>query len=178
MKNNISIFAVLTAATIILSSFTFYNAVNWKIADGYSIKFTSNDPSGVFTSLKGIIQFDEANPANSKFDVVVDAASINTGNGMKNKHAKSETFFDVEKYPNITFTSTAISKSSEGYTAVGKLNLHGVEKEITIPFSFTNNTFKGAFMINRLDYKLGPESGMAGKASKDLAVEISVPVTK
>lgn len=55
----------------------------------------------------------------------IDVASINTGNGMKNSHAKGATWFDVEKYPTINFVSSAISKSATGYEAKGTLEMHG-----------------------------------------------------
>lgn len=171
---------LIAAALVILtaSAFTAATSVNWKIAEGYSIRFTSKDPSGVFTKFKGDIVFDEHNLNASKFDVVVDAASINTGNGMKNKKAKGEKFFDVEKYPEIRFASNKFSKTSTGYEVKGTLDMHGVKKDITIPFTFTNNTFAGSFTVNRLDYNVGPETGMAGHAAKELKIDISVPVTK
>ncbi len=176
MKNLKSIAAAFVI--LVASAFTTANSINWKIADGYSIKFTSKDPSGVFTKFRGDIVFDEHNLSASKFDVAVDVSSINTGNGMKNKKAKGETFFDVERYPEIKFTSNKFSKAVAGYEVKGILDMHGVKKEITIPFTFINNTFAGSFVVNRLDYNVGPEKGMAGHAAKELKIEISVPVTK
>lgn len=171
---------LITAALVILtaSAFTAANSVNWKITDNYSIKFTSKDPSGVFTKFKGNIVFDEHNLNASKFDVAVDAASINTGNGMKNKKAKGEKFFDVEKYPEIKFTSDKFTKTSAGYEVKGMLDMHGIKKEVSIPFTFSNNTFTGSFVVNRLDYNVGPEGGMAGHAGKEFTIDISVPVTQ
>lgn len=164
------------AALIIMiaSAFTFVKTQDWKINDDYSVKFTSEDPSGIFQGLKGNINFDEKNLANSKFDVTIDVETINTGNGMKNNHAKSEKWFDAAKYPVIKFTSTVISKTASGYKALGSLEIHGVKKEITIPFSFQKNIFSGSFDINRLDYNIGE----AGHGSTILKVEISVPVSK
>ena len=132
----------------------------------------------MFNDLKGTVLFDENDLAGSKFDVVIDVKSINTGNGMQNKHAVSENWFDAEKYPTIKFTSTNISKGSAGFMAKGMLDMHGVQKEITIPFmvekSSTGATFKGTFDVNRLDWKVGP----SGKASEVLKLTVSVPVTK
>jgi polyisoprenoid-binding protein YceI len=166
------------SALFITSAFTAVTSVNWKISDGYSIKFTSKDPSGVFTKLTGNIAFDEHDLSASRFDVTVDAASINTGNGMKNKKAKGEKFFDTDKYPQIKFVSEKISKTATGYEVKGTLDMHGVKKEVTIPFTFANNTFTGSFAVNRLDYNVGPEGGIAGHAAKELTIDISVPVTK
>src|SRR5271154_1413746 len=95
------VYPMAALALIGISAFTFIAAQDWKINDDYSIKFTSNDPSGTFKGLKGTVAFDENNLASSKFDVTIDVATINTGNGMKNGHAKSPKWFDAEKYPVI-----------------------------------------------------------------------------
>lgn len=168
--------AILLVLT--LSAYTAFQSSKWKIAEGYSIKFSSKDPSGVFKDFKGDIIFDEKNLSASKFDVVIDVNSISTGNGMKNKHAKSDKWFDVKNYPEIRFKSTAISKTGSGYSVTGILDMRGVKKEISFPFTFVNNTFTGSFTIKRLDYNIGTTKGMAGKAAQELLVEISVPVTK
>jgi polyisoprenoid-binding protein YceI len=172
------IFPIAIVTTLILSAFTTFISINWKIAEGYSIKFIGEHPSGVFTSFKGVIQFDENNLETSKFDVSIDVASINTGNGIRNKHAKDEKWFDVKNYPEIKFTSSSITKTSSGYLANGTLQMHGVQKQISIPFTFSNNIFNGSFNVNRLDYKIGTIKGMSARASTDYKVEISVPVTK
>jgi len=172
------IFPLAIATTLLLSAFTIVNSINWKIASGYSIKFTSNDPSGVFTSMKGDIAFDENNIASSKFDVSIDANSINTGNGLKNHKAKNEDWLNVEKYPTIKFTSNKISKTSTGYEVIGNLDMRGVQKQITMPFTFSNNTFTGSFNINRLDYGVGTDKGMSAHAASVLKIDVSVPVTQ
>jgi len=166
------------AVTLLLSAFTVYKAVNWKIANGYSIKFTSSDPSGTFTSFKGDIAFDENSLETSKFDVTIDVASINTGNGMKNNKALNADWFDATKYPTIKFVSSKITKTAKGYEAAGTLEMHGVKKPLTIPFTFSNNTFTGSFDINRSDYGVGATTGPAGHAATVLKVDVSVPVTK
>ncbi len=165
-----------TVVLILASAFTIIQSQNWKIVEGYSIKFDGGDPSGEFTGLKGTIQFDEKNLAASKFEVTIDVASINTGNGMKNTHAKSANWFDVEKYPTINFTSSAITKTSEGFEAKGTLEMHGVKKEITLPFTFINNTFAANMEVSRMDFNL--DDGKHPKMAPTLKVSIIVPVTK
>lgn len=160
----------------IASAFTFVHSQEWKIADNYSVKFDGGDPSGEFSGLKGTIQFDENNLAGSKFDATIDVASINTGNGMKNIHAKSEKWFDAHKYPVIRFTSSAITKTASGYEAKGTLDMHGVQKEIVIPFTFANNVFQGSINVNRLDYNINTAEPAHGSAT--FKVDISVPVNK
>lgn len=169
-------YLVVTGLLLIGSAFTFIQSQDWKIADGYSVKFEAGDPSGEFTGLKGSIKFDEANLAASKFDVTVDVASINTGNGMKNTHAKGAGWFDAEKYPTIAFTSSSINKTAAGYDAVGTLEMHGIKKDFTIPFTFANNTFSSTFDVARKDFSL--DDGKHEKMSPTIKVMLNIPVTK
>ena len=171
-------FLGMVAAIVFLSAFTVNNSMSWQIADGYSIKFAGTDAEGIFKTMSGDIHFDENNLDASKFSTSIDVASINTGNGMKNKHAKSKKWFDAENYPAITFNSSKFSKTDAGYEVTGTLEIHGTQKEISIPFTFTDNTFQGEFSVNRLDFGVGTMKGMSKKVSNEIKLEISVPVTK
>jgi polyisoprenoid-binding protein YceI len=173
------LYPVLSVMILAGSAFTFITAQSWQIAEGYSIGFSSDDAGGVFKDFKGTIAFDEQNPAASKFDVTVGVASINTGNGLQNKHAKSDEWFDAAKYPQIRYTSTKIVKAGSGYSVTGDLDMHGVKKPVTIPFTFQKTakgaTFAGSFTVNRNDFRIGKPGGDVGEQIK---VDISVPVTK
>jgi polyisoprenoid-binding protein YceI len=166
------------AATLLIigSAFTVFKSQDWKIADNYSVKFNGGDPSGEFGGLKGTVSFDPTDLPNSKFDASIDVASINTGNGMKNTHAKSEKWFDADKYPTIQFTSNTITKADSGYEANGMLSMHGVQKEVIIPFVFEENVFKGTLTVNRMDYNINTAEPNHGAQS--FKVDIQVPVTK
>lgn len=174
------LYPVSAFAIIIGSAFTVITSQDWKIGEDYSVKFSSDDPSGEFRGLKGTINFDDKDLASSKFDVSIDVASINTGNGMKNIHAKSEKWFDAEKYPIIKFTTTEITSTGSGYQAKGTLEMHGVKKDFIMPFSFqkTDNggTFTSSFDINRLDFNVNTAEPAHGASV--VKVDISVPVTK
>lgn len=169
-------------ALIVASAFTFIAAQNWKIAEGYSVKFSGEGGKiqGAFTGLKGDIAFDEKDLATSKFETSIDATSFNTGNGMMNTHAKSEQWFDVEKNPTISFKSSEITKTATGYQAKGKLAMHGVSKDFTMPFTFektaTGGLFKSAFDVNRLDYDIN--TAQPARGGSIFQVELSIPVTK
>lgn len=175
-KITIPMFAIFL---LVISAFTIKSAQSWKIAEGYSVKFSSADPTGIFTELKGTVLFDEKNLTHSKFDVAIDVNSINTGNGMQNNHAKSADWFDAAKYPTITFTSTSISKTATGYEAIGIMEMHGVQKEFSIPFTIESTSsgaiFKSTFDANRNDWNIGQPGK---KASDILKIELSIPVTK
>lgn len=171
-----SLYPVAAIIIFFASAFTFVQSQDWKIADNYSVKFDGGDPSGEFSGMKGTIKFDEKDLAGSKFDVSIDVASINTGNGMKNIHAKSEKWFDAAKYPLIKFTSTSIAKTATGFEAKGKLDMHGVQKDVVLPFTFAGNVFSGNIEVNRLDYNINTAEPEHGSAK--FKVSIVVPVTK
>jgi polyisoprenoid-binding protein YceI len=174
MKKHFYLFAALVVFAA--SAFTAIQSMDWKIAETYSVKFDGGDPSGEFKGLKGTISFDAANLKDSKFVVSIDVATINTGNGMKNTHAMSEKWLDATKFPLITFTSKEINKVASGYEAKGTLDMHGVQKEITLPFTFENNVFKGGFSVNRMDYNINTAEPNHG--SQVMKVAIEVPVSK
>jgi polyisoprenoid-binding protein YceI len=169
-------YPVAAIVLIAASSFTVFISQEWKIADNSFVKFDGGDPSGQFGGLKGSINFDPNDLATSKFDATIDVATINTGNGMKNTHAKSEKWFDADKYPTIQFTSSAITKAAAGYEAKGILTMHGVQKEVVIPFTFDDNIVKGSLVVNRLDYNINTAEPNHGSSS--FKVTIEVPVTK
>jgi polyisoprenoid-binding protein YceI len=170
-------FYFIAAITIIaVCSFTAFQSAEMKIADNYSVKFDGGDPSGEFKGLKGTINFDPANPGAAKFDVTIDVATINTGNGMKNTHAQSEKWLDAAKYPVIRFTSKTVSKTAGGFEAKGTLDMHGVQKEVVLPFTFADNVFKGTLEVNRMDYNVNTAEPKHGGA--DFKIAITVPVTK
>jgi polyisoprenoid-binding protein YceI len=165
-------YPIATAIIILASAFTSI-AQDYKISDGYAVKFSAASTSGIFKTLKGDISFDEKNLAASKFNVTIDVASINTGNGLKNTHAKGDKWLDAKKFPVIKFTSKAITKSGNGYNAKGELAMHGVKKEINIPFTFAKNTFAGNFEVNRNDFGIGSPGG---KVDDVIKLEVTVPV--
>ena len=170
-------FYVIAALVLIAgSAFTAFQPAELKIADNYSVKFNGGDPSGEFKGLKGTINFDPNSPGTSNFDVTIDVATINTGNGMKNTHAVSEKWLDAAKFPVIRFTSKTITRSSQGFEAKGILDMHGVQKEIVLPFTFVNNVFTGSFEVNRMDYNINTAEPTHGGSVFKL--DITVPVTK
>ncbi|MEO5673012.1 MAG: YceI family protein [Chitinophagales bacterium] len=171
-------FAVLIGAFILLSAFTISNAINWQIKDGYSIKFAGSNAEGEFEKINGDIAFDADNLSTSKMSINVDVASIATGNWLKNRHAKTDKWFDADKYSKISFKSSNFSKSENGFIVYGFLEMHGVKKQISIPFTFINHTFKGTFSVNRIDFGIGTLEGMSKKVSNAIKLEISVPVIK
>jgi polyisoprenoid-binding protein YceI len=171
-------FILLSGVVILLSAFTISESIAWKITDKYSVAFAGTDAEGIFKELKGTVQFDEANLSTSSASFTIPVNSINTGNGTKNKHAVSDKWFDADTYPNIKFVSKNFSKTASGYQVTGTMEIHGTKKEVTIPFTFTDNTFKSNFSVKRMDYGVGTMNGMSKKVSDEIKLTVSIPVTK
>ena len=128
----------------------------------FSIRhFVSNVP-GRFKDFTGTIVQDKDNPAGSKVEFTVQAASIDTGNNDRDQHLRSADFFDVEKFPTLTFASNQVKPVDKDTMEVtGDLTIHGVTKRVTIPVSFLGTAktpksekagFETSFTVNRKDY--------------------------
>ena len=118
---------------------------------------------GKFNDFTVAVDYDDADVTKSSVTATIKTASVDTGIEARDKHLRTPDFFDAEKYPEITFQSTKIIKKEKGFEAVGNFTLHGVTKEITIPFtengSFVNEAnkttlrgFTGTITLNRRDF--------------------------
>lgn len=88
---------------------------------------------GRFTGVAGTITVDEQNPANSRAEVAIDAASITTGNEQRDAHLRSADFLDAETFPSITFTSTRVQPTSKTtFEVTGDLTIRGTTREVTL----------------------------------------------
>jgi polyisoprenoid-binding protein YceI len=121
---------------------------------------------GQFTGVSGTLSFDEADVTKSRVEASIDAASINTREEDRDKHLKSADFFDVEKFPTLTFTSTRVTrKADDGLAVEGDLTIHGVTRNVTFtvegptapgkdPWGNTRIGVSATTKINRKDYGL------------------------
>ena len=128
--------------------------INFNITGGGIFKV-----KGTFSGMKGDFKLNTADLTNSRFNICIDAATIDTNNKKRDAHLITEDFFDVELYPTVCFKSKSITKTGESYVTTGELTLHGVTKTVEIPFEFNNNTLTGTFELDRFDYKLGEDFG-------------------
>ncbi|MDI3402657.1 YceI family protein [Streptomyces cavernicola] len=91
---------------------------------------------GRFTEFGGQIEIAEA-PLASRVDAVISAASVDTGNGMRDKHLVSPDFLDVEQYPEIRYRSTSVSAAGpDRWTVHGELSLHGVVRPVDLDLAY------------------------------------------
>lgn len=118
-----------------------------------------NTVEGSFKGMKGSVNFNAQQLATSKFEVCIDAATVDTDNEKRDAHLKNADFFDVEKYPTICFKSNAITQTDKGYVTTGDLTMHGITKKVEIPFTYQDKVLEGTLTVKRLDYKVGVETG-------------------
>ena len=130
----------------------------------FVVKHIFSKVRGMFARPSGTVILDDATPANSKIDATVDVNLINTGVEERDTHLKSSDFFDVAKYPYMTFVSTGVSRSSAAaYSVTGNLTMHGVTKPVTLavtaspPFPHAGGIRRGieaTTSVNRKDFGL------------------------
>jgi polyisoprenoid-binding protein YceI len=87
---------------------------------------------GGFEKMSGTFLYDLQTPANSSVDATIEVGSINTRDAQRDAHLKSVNFFDIEKYPLISFKSTRLEKSGDRMKITGDLSIHGVTKSVTL----------------------------------------------
>jgi polyisoprenoid-binding protein YceI len=173
------IYPALIATVITTSAFTVATSNKWTVKeDAYTVKFNSKkgkEFGGIFKGLKSDIQFDETNMSSSRISASIEASSVNTGNGMRNKHAGQG--LGAEQYPTIKFESTTVTKVGSSYEASGKLTIKDVTKEIKLPFTFTKNSdggvFEGKFLVVPSEYHVEKKG-----TPELLEIELNIPVTK
>lgn len=91
---------------------------------------------GMFNDVNGTFNIDDKNPGASKVEVEIGAASVNTLHSDRDEHLRKADFFDVKKYPKITFKSTKVTKKAKNqYQVTGDLKLHGKTKPVTFVFN-------------------------------------------
>jgi len=142
---------------------------------------------GNFTQFSGEIFDDERDIAKSWVKVVINADSINTNQPDRDKHLRSKDFLFVQKYPEIIFESRRIEKKAGGYLCFGTLSLHGVSKQVGIPFVITGKIkdpkgktrigIEGVLTLDRRDYgivwgKVMSDGGLM--VGNDVKVALSV----
>ena len=172
----------VTAASAQLKSYTFDPAHSE--AD-FTVKHMAiSNVHGVFRGVTGKLNFDAANPAKSSVEATIDVNTVDTGIAQRDGHLKSDAFFDVAKFPTMTFKSTSVKKVGDHYDVTGDLTLHGVTKPVVLKLEEPSKPqigmdkkphvgFTATTTINRQDYGV---KWQAALASGDKAVGDEVKI--
>jgi polyisoprenoid-binding protein YceI len=108
---------------------------------------------GEFSSMSGSLRFNPNDQTASSVDVEIDVASVTTNQSDRDNHLKSGDFFDVAKFPKITFVSTnAVKTGDEEGTLTGDLTIHGVTKPVTLQVEGSSQEVKDPWGNWRLGF--------------------------
>jgi polyisoprenoid-binding protein YceI len=157
-------------------------------AAGFAVKhLLISTVRGQFKGVAGTVIWDDQDITKSSVSVTIDATTIDTGTPMRDNDLKSANYFDVAKFPTITFKSTKIEQVSAGKLKVtGDLTIHGVTKSVVLdvdgpsaaikdPWGNTRAGIGAVTKINRQDFGV---SGGAGAVGDDITITIDLEITK
>ena len=179
---------VITAAIAFTTS-AFAQAKTWQIDPNHtSAQFSVRHMGistvrGAFTKVSGTATYDPADPGKTSIEVIIDASSVDTRVEKRDNDLRSPNFFDVAKYPTLTFKSKRVEAAGSGKLKVtGDLTMHGVTKEVVLDVDGPSapmtdprgNSHMGASAstkINRKDFGVNGASAVVGD---DVAITIDV----
>jgi polyisoprenoid-binding protein YceI len=121
-----------------------------------------NTVRGRFREFAGVIRIEGSNLSKSAVNVAIRVATIDTGFQKRDDDLRGADFLDVEKFPEIAFASSRVEKQPDGFALIGNLTMHGVTKEVKIPFSYNGRVtdatgherigVTASLVINRRDW--------------------------
>jgi polyisoprenoid-binding protein YceI len=147
-------------------------ATTWNIDPVHSVAefkvkhMMISNVKGHFPKVSGSLTLDELDSAKSRVEASIDASSIETRDPQRDAHLKSADFFDAEKFPTLSFKSTAVQPAKDGELSVeGDLTIHGVTRKATFtvegptpaakdPWGNTRLAVSATTKINRKDFGL------------------------
>jgi polyisoprenoid-binding protein YceI len=117
----------------------FTDAATWEmdpVHSSFQFKvrhLTVSNVNGSFSKFRGVVMIEDKDITHLRVEVTFDAASVNTANAQRDEHLRGPDFFDVAKYPTITFVSRKVTKpDADRLRVTGDLTIHGVTREITV----------------------------------------------
>lgn len=160
-RGNLLAALVLTAVTLVSAAPA--GASTWSIDPnhstvGFKIRHIFTKVPGTFNEFSGIIEYDPAKPEAGSVKVEIDPASIDTRVEHRDADLRSDHFFDVEKFPTLTFESTKVAKTGDNELRVdGNLTMHGVTKPITLAVTILGSDatavgFEATAVLDRKDF--------------------------
>ena len=172
--------------------------VSWQIDYGHShVGFTGrhmmvSTVRGEFEKFSGTVEFDEDDLTHSQAEIQIEAASVNTRNTQRDNHFRSADFFDVEKYPTITFKSKRVILIDANHgQLIGDLTIRNITREVVLDGEFSGvnqtpwNTYSAGFSlsgkVNRKDWGMKWNMVLAGGgvvASDEITFSIDLELTK
>ncbi|GLH73618.1 hypothetical protein GETHLI_21200 [Geothrix limicola] len=183
-----ALFAVLALAALPALAQDTYKIDPVHSEISFKVRHALAKVSGRFSKFSGTVKVDAKDISKSSVEVSIDAASISTDNEARDKHLKGPDFFDVEKFPTITFKSTAVKEVAKGKLEItGDFTLHGVTKKITFPITNAGTQagmkpgtvvagfIDGALTLNRSEYGVKYGVPLVGE---EVAISLNIEAGK
>jgi len=189
---------ILAALVVAGASAAQAQTSTWKIdpahsAADFSVKHMGiNNVHGHFGGVTGTVTLDGKDVAKSSVTATIDTTTVDTGNTQRDGHLKSPDFFDVAKFPNMTFVSKGLTTDGGAKKLTGDLTLHGVTKSVTLDLDGPSKEqtdmqgkirvgFSATTSIHRQDFGLAWGGNLkSGDAmvGDDVKVELNVEAIK
>jgi polyisoprenoid-binding protein YceI len=189
----------ITALALVLSGTAMAGTTAWKIdpahtAAQFAVKHLMiSTVRGTFKGVNGTVTWDDSDVSKSSVNVTIDAATVDTGEPARDKDLKSEKFFEVAKYPTITFVSTKVEQAGVGKLKVtGDLTIHGVTKQVILnvdgpstsvkdPWGNMRSAISATTKVNRQDFGVKWNANIDGGGvvvSDDVNITIDLEMVK
>ncbi|QBG49193.1 polyisoprenoid-binding protein [Verrucomicrobia bacterium S94] len=184
-------YLILTAAaaTLALSTHAEIFSLDTGHAEiGFSVKHMMvSNTKGTFNTFEGTVDFDLESNTLKAIEGTIQAASIDTNNEKRDNHLRAEDFFNVEKYPTITFKSTTVKKQdASNYEVTGILNILGQDHTVVLPVTVNGPVddphgnkrmgIESETVLNRRD--LGITNSPAAVIGDDVKISLSMEATR
>ena len=146
---NRRLFTALIAGVLLAGSTAFAQSSTWTIDKNHSqINFeirhaAVSNVRGSISNITGTVVWDEKNLAKASVEATIDTNTVSTNNDARDKHLKSAEFFNVEKFPTMTFKSTSVTRANGKLQVIGDLTLAGVTKPVTLDVDGPTAPVKG-----------------------------------
>lgn len=156
----------------------------------FKVRHMLGTAKGKFTKFSGTIEVDREHPEQSSVSATIQATSIDTANAKRDDHLRTADFFDVRKYPEITFKSRRVKQTGPNAGEIaGDLTMHGVTRPITMSVQLLGDSESAAknpttrwrvttAPLKRSDFGVGKGTGGEWMIGDDVAVEIEIQAAR
>ena len=187
-------FILTFIAALAMAATAVAQAGTWQIdpkhsAAQFSVKHLGvSTVRGAFSKVTGSAMYDPADPSKASLEASIDASSVDTRVEMRDNDLKSPHFFDVQKYPTITFKAKSVKSAGSGKLSItGDLTMHGVTKEVVLDVEGPSAPIKdpmgpgqrigasASTKINRQDFGI---AGAPGVVSDEVTITIDAELTQ
>jgi len=156
---------------------------------GFNLRLFAGRSEGQFRQWSGTITMPPGKWDDAAVNIVIQAASVETDDADRDKHLRTPDFFDVEKYPTLTFKSTKITHTGDSISVTGNLTIKNVTKSVTLKGTYLADksdpasrlSFHVSTVINRLDYGVNYDNILVRDGivlGEDVTIDIMLTAVK